>query len=100
MAVSLQLTALAGSAAMGAAVGIAAHELAGILTEPRKDLSRDNLLEHQRRTLLRQRSRSYRLLEPLIDRLDPLARSLWANRLPEMQRDLDLVEPQMPWLAS
>ena len=100
MAVSIQLSALAGSAALGTAVGLAARELIRILMAPRKDLSRDNLLEHQRRTLLRQRSRSYRWLEPLLDRLDPRARSLWAKRLPDLQRDLELVEPQTPWQAS
>jgi Flp pilus assembly protein TadB len=92
--------AITGSLALGLAVGLAARALVVILTEPRKDLSRENLLEHQRRTTLRQRSRSYRLLEPLVDRLEPVCRPLWAKRLPEMQRDLDLVEPHAPWKAS
>jgi pilus assembly protein TadC len=100
MAISMQLSALAGSAALGTAVGLATNELLRILTAPRKDWSRDNLLEHQRRTLLRERSRSYHLLEPLVDLLDPLACSLWANKLPDLQRDLELVEPHMPWKAS
>jgi hypothetical protein len=94
------LWVLTASAALGTAIGLAARKLAVILTEPRKDLARENLLEDQRRTILRQRSRSYRWLEPLVDRLEPLCRPLWAKRLPEMQRDLDLVEPQVPWMAS
>ncbi len=100
MAASMQLSALAGSAALGTAVGLATSELIRILTAPRKDLSRDNLLEHQRRTVLREGSGSYRFLEPLVDRLDPLAQTLWSNKLPDLQRDLELVEQQMPWKAS
>jgi Flp pilus assembly protein TadB len=100
MASSIHPWALAGSAMLGTAVGLVTRTLINILTEPRRDLSRDNLLEHQRRTILRQHSRSYRQLEPIVDRLAPLVRSCLANRLPELQRDLDLVEPQTPWLAS
>jgi Flp pilus assembly protein TadB len=96
----MPLWALAGSATLGTAVGLATRTLIDILTEPRKDLSHDNLLEHQRRTLLRLRSRSYHRLEPLVDRLEPFIRSRLANRLPELQRDLDLIEPQAAWLAS
>lgn len=91
---------LTGSLALGAAVALAARELACILTEPRKDLSMGNLLEHQRRTILRQRFASYRLLEPLVDRLEPSASWFWANRLPELQRELELVDAQAPWKAS
>jgi Flp pilus assembly protein TadB len=94
------LGALLGSVALGTAVGLAVRELVNILSEPRKDFSAENLLEHQRRTTLRQRSRSYRLLEPLVDRLEVPGNYFWANRLPELQRDLDLVEPQMPWKAG
>jgi pilus assembly protein TadC len=100
MAASLQLAALAGSAAMGTAIGLVAREVIRIVVQPRKDLSRDNLLEHQRRTILRQRSRFYRWLEPLVDRLDPLAHSLWGGRLPQLGRNLELAEPQTPWKAS
>jgi len=91
---------LTACAALGTAIGLGARELVLMLTAPRKDLARENLLEHQRRTILRQRSRSYRFLEPLVDRLGPLCRPLWANRLPEMQRDLDLVEPHASWTAN
>jgi Flp pilus assembly protein TadB len=94
------LELLFGSLAMGTAVGLVARELGVILAEPRKDLSVGNLLEHQRRTILRQRSRSYRFLEPLVDRLEPTGSRMWANRLPELQRELDMVETQTPWKAS
>ncbi|HZV06368.1 MAG TPA: type II secretion system F family protein [Gemmataceae bacterium] len=94
------LETLIGSLALGTAVGLAARELVVILMEPRKDLSVGNLLEHQRRTALRQRSRSYRFLEPLVDRLEPMGSRLWANRLPDLQRELEMVEPQAPWKAS
>lgn len=94
------LETLLGSLALGTAVGLAARELVCILSQPRKDLSAENLLEHQRRTILRQRSPSYRFWEPLVDRLEPLGSRLWANRLPELQRQLDLVEAHAPWKAS
>ncbi|HEY7314774.1 MAG TPA: type II secretion system F family protein [Gemmataceae bacterium] len=99
-ALPVGLAALIGSVALGAAVGLVTRELMRILMEPRIDLSRENLLEHQRRTLLRQRSRSYRVLEPLVDRLELSCRPLWGNRLPEIQRDLDLAEPNAPWKAG
>lgn len=94
------LSMLVGSLALGTAVALAVRELVLILTEPRKDLSYGNLVEHQRRTALREQSGSYRFLEPLVDRLEPLGSRLWANRLPELQRDLDLAEPQVTWRAS
>ena len=59
-----------------------------------------NLLEHQRRTTLRQRSSSYRLLEPLVDRLEPYGNQLWAKHLPDLQRELEMVETQAPWKAA
>jgi Flp pilus assembly protein TadB len=91
---------LAGSLALGAAVALAVRELVCILLEPRKDFSSVNLLEHQRRTILRQQFRSYRWLEPLVDRLEPWASRLWVKQLPELQRELDLVEAQVSWQAS
>jgi Flp pilus assembly protein TadB len=91
---------LGGSLALGIAVGLAVYELVRILTEPRKDFSHSNLLEHQRRTTLRQRFASYRRLEPLVDRLEPYGNRLWAKQLPELQRELDLVDPQAPWKAG
>lgn len=91
---------LAGSLALGTAVALAARELGCILTEPRKDLSVGNLLEHQRRTTLRQRSKSYRLLEPLVDRLEPYGNRWWSKHLPDLQRALEMVEPQTPWKAG
>lgn len=98
--ISPGLGTLASSLALGTAVALAARALGCILTEPRKDLSIGNLLEHQRRTTLRQRSQSYRLLEPLVDRLEPHANQWWAGHLPDLQRALEMVEPQMPWKAG
>jgi tight adherence protein C len=100
VAIPMGLLSLVSSLALGLAVGLAAHQLMRILLERRKDLSRENLLEHQRRTLLRQQVRAYRLLEPLVDRLEPLCRPLWANHLPVLEGELDLAEPHLPWKAS
>lgn len=95
-----KLSMLLGSLALGTAVALVVRELVAILTELRKDLSYGNLLEHQRRTALRQQSRSYRILEPLVDRFEPYASQFWAKSLPELQRELEMVEPQSPWKAS
>lgn len=94
------LSMLAGSLVLGTAVALATRELVNILTEPRKDRSYGNLIEHQRRTILRQQFRSYRLLEPLVDRVEPLGSHLWANHLPQLQRELEMVESQTPWKAN
>lgn len=109
MAASVELLAVAvppgpgmlvSSLALGTALALVARELGCILTEPRKDLSVGNLLEHQRRTILRQRSKAYRVLEPLVDRLEPYGDHWWAKHLPELQRALEMVEPQTPWKAA
>jgi pilus assembly protein TadC len=99
-AVGMGAVGLASSALLGGAVGLLTWEIGRILAEPRKDLTLTNLLEQQRRTILRQRSKSYRMLEPLIDRLEPYCRALFARRLPDLQLNLEMVEPQTPWLAA
>lgn len=91
---------LSGSLALGTAVSLAARELVCILSEPHKDRSIENLLEHQRRTNLRQHFPLYRLLEPLVDRLEAFGNRLWAKHLPELQRELNLVESQAQWKAG
>jgi Flp pilus assembly protein TadB len=90
---------LAASGCAALAVGWLSWEVALIMTSSRPDHLVDPF-EVERRKILREQARFYRWFEPIVDQLAAWNLRWFPRQLDQVQRDLELLEPQLPWRAA